>query len=194
MSLSRFLSSTSVAGTVLGLATATAAAGCGDDSCGPGGAPAVGLVASGSAVTLTYGQLTGSLNNDCPDAAAPAGVVSLSIEGAQSDGQGRITLCVGRPDLLAKQPLTLGNTASAQVRVVDFAGTANNCAFAIDATGAPSGTASSSGMCGNGSDAAGFALVLDGSLPLTRTCGTTVDSLSVTLRGRVAVHAVVAAK
>lgn len=182
MSLSRFLSITSLA--------AAAGAGCGDDSCGPGGAPEVGLVASGTGATLTYGQLTGSLNNDCPDPAAPSGVTSLSIEGTQSDGQGRITLCVGRPDLLAKQALALGgNTAGTPVRVIDFAGSANSCTFALDSSGTPTGTASASGLCGNGSNAAGFALVLDGSLPLTRTCGGTVDSLPVALHGRVAVHA-----
>lgn len=189
MSPSRFPSSTSAAWLLAG-AGLVAGAGCGDDSCGPGGAPAVGLIADGSGVTLTYGQLTGSLNNDCPDTAAPSGVTSLSIEGTQSDGQGRITLCVGRPDLLAKQTLTLGaNTAGVPVRVIDFAGSANSCMFAIDPAGAPSGNASSSGLCGNGSDAAGFALVLDGSLPLTRTCGATVDKLTVSLHGRVAVHA-----
>src|SRR5213078_1113320 len=186
MSLSRFLSITSVT-TILG--ALAAGAGCGDDSCGPGGAPEVGLVATGSGVTMTFGQLTGSLNNDCPDSAAPAGVTSLSIEGTQSDGQGRITLCVGRPDLLARQALALGgNTAGVQVRMVDFAGTANSCTLAVATTGAPSGTASSSGLCGNGSDAAGFALVIDGSLPLTRTCGATVDAVTATLHGRVAVH------
>src|SRR5215467_6481382 len=69
---------------VFGLGLATA--GCGDDSCGPGGAPATGMVAGGSGVTMTYGQFTASPNNDCPDSSAPAGVVSLSIEGLQTDG------------------------------------------------------------------------------------------------------------
>ena len=68
MSRLRFLSSTSVAL----LACAVPGAGCGDDSCGPGGAPGVGLVASSDAVTLSYGQLRGGLNNACPAAGAPA--------------------------------------------------------------------------------------------------------------------------
>src|SRR5689334_23154141 len=101
MSLSRFLLCTSLA--------AAAAAGCGGgDSCGPGGASAVGVVASGGGATMTYGNLSGSPNRDCPDAAAPASVISLSIMGTQSDGAGFLTLCIGRPDLLAGQALTFG--------------------------------------------------------------------------------------
>jgi len=174
----------------LALIGATAAAGCGssDDSCGPGGAPAAGVVANHDAVTLTYGNLTGGLNNDCPASDAPSGVVSMTIHGTQTDGAGQITLCIARPDLLAKQALALGHdVASAQVRVIDLAGTATNCSFAIDRAQPVTGDATSSGLCSNGNDPAGFALVLDGALSLTRTCGATIDSLSVALRGRVAV-------
>lgn len=187
MSRLRFLSSTSVV-LVAGAATAT---GCGDDSCGPGGAPGVGLVASSDAVTLTYGQLHGGLNNDCPAAGAPAGVTSLTITGTQADATGGfVTLCVARPDLLAKQAQALAlDVAGAEVRIVDLGGTANNCSFAIDPSQPADGTASATGLCGNGSDAAGFALVVDGSLSLARTCGSTVDSVRVTLHGRVAVAA-----
>lgn len=177
MSHSRFLSVTSLA-----IAGAT---GCSDDRCGPGGAPDVGLIASSSAVVLTYGDLTASPNNDCPAAGAPAGVISLTIEGRQLDGEGRITLCVGRPDLLAKHSLTLGLDDPAEVRVVDLAGTANTCTFTVDRTQAPIGMAGASGLCGDGRE--GFALVIDGGLALTRTCGATVDSTPVLLHGRVAV-------
>jgi hypothetical protein len=164
------------------------AAGCGGgggDSCGPGGAPDSGIVASGGGLTLTYGQLRGSPNRDCPSAGAPAGVISLSIDGKQTDtgASGLITLCIGRPDLLASQSLPLG----ADVHLVDLSGTANGCMLTVDRSQPPGGTASASGLCGNGSDAAGFALVLDATVALTRTCGTTVDTVPVTLRGRVAV-------
>jgi hypothetical protein len=169
-------------------AGAAALAGCSDDSCGPGGAPDTGLIAGGDAVTLTYGHLTGGLNNDCPAGDAPPGVISLSIHGTQSDGSGLVTLCVARPDLLAKQAQALAlDVAGAQVRLVDLSGSANSCSFVIDRAQPATGNATSSGLCGNGSDAAGFALVLDGSLSLTRTCGATVDSIRVTLHGRVAV-------
>ena len=180
MSLSRFLSTIS-------LVAAAGSTGCSDDSCGPGGAPDVGLVASGSAVTLTYGHLTSGPNNDCLASDAPAGVISMTLQGIQTDGAGRITLCVGRPDRFADQALALGFAASSPVQVIDFAGAANSCTLAIDRATPPTGTASASGLCGNGDNPAGFALVLDAAVTLTRTCGTTVDAVAVTLRGRVAV-------
>lgn len=182
---SRFLSMTSLvaAGSISG--SIVGSGGCGDDRCGPGGAPDIGLIAESSAVALTYGDLTGSPNNDCPAADAPAGVISLTIEGTQLEGEGRITLCVGRPDLLDERALTLGVDDRAQVRVVDLAGTSNGCTFTIDRTQPPSGTAHASGLCGHGSE--GFALVVDGALSLTRTCGATVDATPVLLHGRVAV-------
>ena len=86
MSRSRFLSATSL------VVAALAQGGCGDDSCGPGGASDVGLVAGSDMVTLTYGHLTAGANNDCPAADAPAGVVSLTISGTQTDGTGLVTL------------------------------------------------------------------------------------------------------
>jgi hypothetical protein len=189
MSRLRFLSRTSVA---LAAAAAAAVAGCGDDSCGPGGAPEVGLIASSDAATiLTYGQLRAGPNNDCPAAGAPAGVISLTITGTQADATGGfVTLCVARPDLLAKQPQALAlDVPGAEVRIVDLGGTANTCSFAIDPAQPADGTATTTGLCGNGSDPAGFALVIDGSLSLSRTCGSMVDSIRVTLRGRVSVAA-----
>jgi hypothetical protein len=198
MSQSRFRSSTSRAsivslGVSLGPAVVLAlggAAGCGGgDSCGPGGAPDTGLVASGGGLALTYGQLRGSPNRDCPSAGAPSGVISLSIDGKQTDAgeTGLITLCIGRPDLLASQSLTLGAEPATDVHVVDLNATASGCTLTIDRSAPPAGTASSSGLCGNGSDAAGFALTIDATIALTRTCGATVDTVPVTLRGRVAV-------
>jgi hypothetical protein len=182
MPLSRFLSITS-------LAALAGAPGCGDDSCGTGGAPNVGLVASASGVTMTYGNLGGSFNNDCPDPNAPAGVISLSIEGTQTDGQGRITLCISRPDVLAKQSQPIGGDSSGNaVRLVDLAGSANNCMLTLVSVEAMA-TATATGLCNNGGNTAGFALEIEGSVQLSRTCGATMDSLSATLRGRVAVAA-----
>jgi len=188
MSRLRSLLNTSVGLALIG------AAGCGGgsgDSCGPGDAPGTGLVASRDAVTLTYGNLVGGLNNDCPASDAPAGVISMTIHGTQTDGTGQITLCVARPDLLATQAQALGHdVAGAAVRIVDIEGSATDCSFTIDRMQPVTGNATSSGLClvngSNGIDPAGFALVLDGALSLTRTCGATV---SVTLHGRVAVTA-----
>lgn len=180
ISLSLFLSATSVA-----------LVGCGGgDSCGPGGAPAVGLLASSSDVTLTFGNFTSRAGNDCPAAGAPDGVVSLSIEGMQTDGTGLVTFCVPRPDLLGSGDRTLGlDGSTADVRIIDVIGAANACTFAIDKTRIPTGIADGSGVCDHGTNSAGFALTVDGALTLRRTCGATVDSVAVTLAGTVAIAA-----
>jgi hypothetical protein len=173
----------------LAAAAAIGLAGCSDDACGPGGAPASGLVASSDMVTLSYGGLSGLLGNDCPDPAAPEGVISLSIEGRQTDDPlGLITFCVPRPDLLMEGERTLGTaTSNADVRIIDLQGNAGGCAFRLDSTRLPTGGAQASGVCDNGDSPDGFALSVDGALSLLRTCGGTTDTVAVTLRGRVAV-------
>jgi hypothetical protein len=176
-------------------AISLALAGCGGgDSCGTSGAPSTGLVATGadSAATLTFGDLHAGLNNDCPAPGAPAGVTSLTVQGTQTDAgaQGFITLCISRPDLLATKPQDLGlNGSAAAAQLVDATGTANNCSLAIDTAQPAAGTVSADGLCQDGGDPAGFALVVDATLHLQRTCNTAVDSIAVTLRGRVAVTA-----
>jgi hypothetical protein len=177
--------------TSLAIAVAIAAvlAGCGDgETCGPGTASKTGLTATGDNVALTWGTLTSGLNNDCPDSAAPAGVVSVTVFGFQSGGAGSITLCVSRPDLLADGSQTLGHdSATAQVRIVDLNGDADICTYTIDRTKPVTGTATASGLCDNASDPAGFAITLDATLTFTRTCDTTTDSVEVMLRGTNAV-------
>jgi hypothetical protein len=183
MSRSRFLFATSLALT---------ACGGGGGDCGPGGAPSTGLVATTAdhAATLTFGGLHAGLNNDCPASDAPSGVISLTVQGTQTDGTGFVTLCIARPDLLARQAQDLAlDVAGAPTRLIDASGTSNNCSLQIDTTQPATGTVSASGLCDDGGDPAGFALVVDGALHLQRTCNTTVDSLAVTLRGRVAVTA-----
>lgn len=190
---SRSPSATSSATGALAAAGLAAAAlghtGCSDDSCGPGGAPSSGLVASSDLVTLDYGNLSGLLGNDCPDPAAPEGVISLTIEGRQTGGAaGFITLCIPRPDLLMEGDRTLGTGISnADVRIIDLTGAAEGCSFVLDTTRLPTGAAQATGVCANGDSPDGFALSLDGAVSLRRTCGTTIDSVAVTLRGRVAV-------
>ena len=119
-------------------------------------------------------------NNDCP---GTPGVVSLTITGAQtgSAGFGIVTFCVPRPDLLAGAPARLGSG----VEVVDLTGADASCSYAFDATAEPTGTVSSTGLCDNGSNAAGFTLIFDGGLSLDRTCGSAKDTVTVTLTGSV---------
>jgi len=182
---SRFRSSTRL------LAIAVLLGGCpGDDgeTCGPEGAPATGITASnGSDITLTYENLSSLSGNDCPASDAPSGVISLSIEGKQVGGTSPLTLCIPRPDLLA-DGRTIGTTATmGQLRVIDFSGMANGCTFALDSTTPPTGTGIGTGVCKNGTDASGFALSLTGTINLRRTCGPTIDSVALTLAGKVAV-------
>lgn len=153
------------------------------------GAEPAALVASSVDVTLTYGGLTALAGNDCPGVDPPAGVVSLSVEGRQTDGTGLITFCIPRPDLLESGQRTLGTSLSmADVRIFDLTGSdANNCTYKFDSTRPPTGFAGALGVCGNGTDGAGFGIDFDGAVSLRRTCGPTIDTIAVTLTGLVAV-------
>ncbi len=163
-------------------------ASCSDgETCGPAGAPATGLLVSSADVTLDFGGLSSLAGNDCPDPAAPEGVVSISLEGTQTGGPGLITLCISRPDLLEGGRSLGGATSTADVRVIDVRGTVDGCSYTADPATPPTGTATGAGVCENGTSASGFALTVDGALGLRRTCGATVDSIAVTFRGTVAV-------
>lgn len=168
---------------------AVGCAGCGDDECGPMGAENAALLASSSDVVLTYGNLTALAGNDCPAVDPPAGVVSLSVEGRQTDGTGLITFCIPRPDILEGERRNLGTSLSmAEIRIFDLTGSdANNCTYTFDSTRPPTGFASGVGVCSNGTDPQGFGMDFDGAISLRRTCGATVDTVAVTLTGLVAV-------
>jgi hypothetical protein len=157
--------------------------GCSDD-CGPGGAPASGLLASSADVTLTYGNLSSGANNDCPDPMAPTGVVSLTVDGTQTDAAAILTLCIPRPDLLAEMDLPLGTGG---VRIIDFNGDKDGCTFAFESTRPVTGTVHTRGMCDNGKNEAGYALGIQGNISLRRTCATMTDTIAVELDGLVAV-------
>jgi hypothetical protein len=132
--------------------------------------------------TLVYDTFTASANNDCSQPSS--GVISLEID-SQQNGMAGISLCVARPDLLDKTPQAIGSA----VLVEGFFGNDGTCSYMLDPSTAPTGTASAQGVCGNGTDKAGFALVLAGSASLQRKCGTTVDTVTVALAGTVAVAA-----
>lgn len=171
----------------------TSLAGCPSDGedCGPGDAPADGIVATGLGVELTYGNLAAGPNNDCPIDGTPEGVISMTIAGVQTDlPNGLFTLCVPRPDLLgAGEALGVDDPASEDpaVRVVDVSGADVSCEYELDDAVPPTGTARSEGLC-DPTGAGGFALILDGQLTLTRTCGAVIDTVNVTLSGTVAVQ------
>jgi hypothetical protein len=161
-------------------------AACGDDgssSCGPGGAASDGLTAgNGSDVSLVYENLTSGQNHDCPDSSQTA-VESITIIGSQKDGTGLINFCIPRPDKLEQGNVQLGS----DVHVTDVTGDANGCTFTLNSTTVPLGTVGSIGLCDNGGNTAGFALVFAGNLVLSRDCSGTTDNVPVQLVGTVAV-------
>jgi hypothetical protein len=197
MSRSRFLSIISGGGAAAIVACSGGHSGPKPDgACGPGGAGTDGLVASSTNpdVMLTYGALQGGANNDCPDPSAPAGVVSYTISGSQTDngGGGLVTMCIPRPDLLP-MGLTLGFAGSdsvAGVQLIDFDGAvlATGCTFSLS-TVPPTGTVSASGECNDGTNAAGFAISVFGTVTLTETCAGSGSSTGVvmSLGGTIAV-------
>lgn len=170
------------------ISLAAALAGCSDDTCGPGTAPDKGLLVGDQDQMLTFGSLVSSANNDCRDASAPAGVVSLTIGGTQSNGTGLVTLCIPRPDQLAASvPLGGVNAAFPAVQIIDLSGTANGCDYAIETARPVTGTVLGRGVCNNGTDKAGYALVIDGHISVRRTCPTATDTIAVNFNGTVAV-------
>lgn len=168
------------------LAISVVAAGCSDDSstmCGPGGAASDGLTAgNGSDVALVYENLSASQNHDCPDTSQTA-VESITVLGSLKGGTGLINFCIPRPDMLEKGNVQLGS----DVHVTDVTGEANGCMFSLNSTTVPLGTVGSIGMCDNGANHAGFALVFAGNIVLSRDCSGTVDNVPVQLVGTVAV-------
>ena len=176
---------------------AVLACGCpGDDAvCGPGDAPADGIVASGGGDSFAYGGFLAGQNNDCPAADAPAGVVSVTVFGAQVDpaGSAFLTLCLPRPDLIEGgtayplSPDVQPVPAADRVQVIDVdADHEDDCTWSL--AGAPSGTATFEGLCDGGADPAGFALTLDGTVTVEEVCGAGAPTdVEVTLSGTVRV-------
>jgi hypothetical protein len=148
-----------------------------DAYCGTGGAPAVGIVAMGTGVTLTYGNFSASANGDC-------GPTSITIGGTTSDATpGFFTLCVPHPENLPG-----GLAIGTDVVLVDTTGPANGCAWKIDPNVPPTGTVSTTGECKNGTSSAGFAMTVTGNAQLKPAMCAMTTSVPVTISGTVAVQ------
>ena len=164
------------------LAISSSLLACSGDDCGSPGSANYGLVASSDQVTLAYGNLMARAGNDCP-VVDQSIVVSLTIEGTQmGSGGGLLTLCIPRPDQL-NAAVSLGT----DVKLVQLTGMDDTCSYKLDSGHIPSGKVTGKGVCSDGTDKAGFGLVFDGFIGLTRTCGTTIDTVSVGLTGDVEV-------
>ena len=123
-------------------------------------------------------------NNDCRDPMAPDGVISLTIDGTQTDAAQIITLCIPRPDLLmVGDPMPIGTG----IRIIDLLGEKDGCTYAFESTRPVTGTVAAIGMCDNGTNDAGYALNFDGNISLRRMCPTMSDTIAVGISGKVAV-------
>ena len=85
-----------------------------DAFCGVGNAATTIELIAGS-TTLTYGNLTSIVGNDCSD--TTTSVNQLDDRGHSAEGSGLLTLCIVRPDKLSAGP-QLGSA----VKVVDTSG------------------------------------------------------------------------
>jgi hypothetical protein len=157
----------------------------GGEDCGPGDAAGDGLViGNGADVTLRYHMLAAHANNDCPDPAAPQGVISLTIDGQHVQTGESITLCVPRPDLLED-----GGALGTAVQLIDVNGAQNECTYIRNTTTPATGTVRGEGVCDAGNDPAGFALVFDGMVTLDRTCLAGTETVTLAMTGAVSVIA-----
>ena len=160
--------------------------GCGADVCGPGDAGASGLTADiGGGAPLAYGSFTSSPNNDCtPGERMPT---SLTVGGTQVGQPGfHMTLCIPRPDHVPSGAIDIVDSET--VQVIDVNGRVDpDCVLTLDRTRTGSGTLQFAGYCGDGLDEAGYALVLNATLPGTKTCGATADAVDIVLSGAVSV-------
>ena len=172
----------------LSITSALAASGCGGD-CGPDGAFDFGLVLSDASTQLAFGNLRSGANNDCPDPSAPAGVISLTVRGSLMDGSGLLTLCLPRPDLMNTQtvPLVGATGALPGMRIIDLNVIDAGCIYRLETGRPPVGTAKTNGLCKNGTDKAGYALVIDGNVSLSKTCETSTTSVALSFAGEGAV-------
>src|SRR5205814_396472 len=121
---------------------------------------------------------------------APAGVVSLSITALQVGGADAMVLCVPRPDMLESDLPVVASTpdhAAGTIEVQNVNASDGGCTFAVNTATAPTGTGHAEGICMDGTDPAGFALLLTAQVSVDRDCGGTIDTLRMDLAGTISV-------
>ena len=85
-------------------------------------------------------------------------------------------------------PTRLPPDPADRAQLIDASATlAAGCTLARDPAAAPAATAAFAGYCAGGADPAGYALTLDGSVGLRRTCPAGPDAVTGTVAGTVAV-------
>lgn len=162
----------------------------GDDVvCGPGTAPAAGLIADIGTAQVTFGAFTSSVNNDCTP--PEGGPTSITVDGTQVDQPNfHITFCLPRPAELGSDPVAV--TDVQHLEVIDInARLDENCLLILDRTRAGTGTVTFAGYCDDGVDPAGYAMDFSATLPGTRICtGNQQEPVDIALTGSVAVDAI----
>jgi hypothetical protein len=161
----------------------------GDKDCGPTDTTPAGLsLSDGSATNLFFAELMAGANNDCTPTGS--GVISLTIQGAQTDGVGFITFCIPRPQDLGSA-LALGSDAPGDEPAAILedleAATTDGCMYSFDPSATLTGTVRATGICDDGTNPAGFALVVAATLSVTGSGGSGCGTLSVQLAGTAAV-------
>ena len=170
-----------------------ALAACDDDpTCGSLGAPPSGMLVAGGGVSLEFGEFTSGANNDCPDLAIPieSRTTSVTIFAKLAGGSpGFLTACLQHPESSNTTGRDIGaDQSEADIQIVDVTAMTGGCTYTLSNAAPPTGLGQTEGSCDNGTNPAGFALVLDGMLKLDKTCGANpVEVIDVTLSGRVAV-------
>lgn len=158
--------------------------GCADDGdCGPGDAPTDGMTLTVGSDVVQFDRWTSSPNNDCPEAGHPT---SLTVDGIQAGGSFHVTFCLPRPDELGG---SVDLSDDSLIQVITVSAEINGCTVSKDAQATPSGSATFTGYCGDGSSSAGYALELAGSVSGTQTCNMTDTPVTIELGGRFAVEA-----
>jgi hypothetical protein len=169
-----------VVGALLGLCVLGSGCGGDDESCGPGDLADPGLTLARTDGEVRFGEFTSSPNNDCTSGE----VTSLTIEGRQVEPSGEspgLVLCAPAPDRIDETAVALDDES--RIQIIDLFGAIDGCTLTLDRQGQVSGTILFSGFCDNGTSASGYAITLDGELPINESCVDSEDSYSVALRG-----------
>lgn len=149
------------------------------------------MLVAGGGVSLDFGMFDAGPNNDCPDLGIPLEErpTSVTIIGRPSDGSvGFLTICLQHPESSNTPGRDIGaDQSEADIQIADVTVMTGGCTYTLN-DAAPTGLGQTEGSCDSGTNAAGFALVLDGALKLDKACGgNPVEVIDVTLSGRVAV-------
>jgi hypothetical protein len=162
------------------------------ETCGPSGAPTIGMTMQVGTEIVTYGGFAASENNDCT--IPSSGVISVSVHGMQNGGDQPFTLCLPRPDLLGPMevplvPSRVPPMETDRAMLIDTgAALSDGCIISKDITQLPTATVRFLGYCDGGAHPDGYAVEVSGNVPLIKNCNAVETQVTGILGGRVAVE------